>query len=373
MRPTHLSIDVKQLKENFKQLKILTPFPHFLCPMIKANAYGHGDTLIAKALQEAGCDSMGVASVEEGIQLRQQNLKCKILVFGFYGPTAAAEILHYNLTPVVSNLDQVENLSRLAMKPLAIHLKFNTGMNRLGFTAEDLVPLQKMLKKSPYLKVVGLGTHLYLGADICELDSRSFQQINLFKKWADLFAHLKPVCHVYNSAAITALHRSKQQFEYGFRPGLLVYGVDPEENLSLRPLIGPVMTFKSKIVAIQEVKSGDVVSYGGTWQAAKDSLIAIVPAGYGDGISRTLSNVGEVLVKERRVPIRGRVCMDYTMIDISSLGLNRESALGQEVVFIGKQGQEEISVLEVALTAGRVNYEIMTAISERVPRVIEGA
>lgn len=372
MRPTHLSIDVKQLQENFRQLKKLTPSPHFICPMIKANAYGHGDSQVAKALQEAGCEFVGVACVEEGIHLRQQNISCNILVFGFYGATAASEILHHNLTPVVSNLDQLLNLSRFAKKSLAIHLKFNTGMNRLGFTQSDL-PLQQLLKKCPQIKIEGLGTHLYQGADISEANSKSMGQINLFKKWAGLFADLKPVCHVYNSAAITALYKKKLSFEYGFRPGLLVYGVDPEENLSLRPLIGPVMSLKSKIVATQEVKSGEIVSYGGTWQAGKDSLIAIVPAGYGDGVSRSLSDVGEVLVNERRVPIRGRVCMDYTMIDISSLGLNRESALGREVVFIGRQGQAEITVLEVARTAGRVNYEIMTAISERVPRVIEGA
>jgi len=373
MRPTHLSIDVKQLQENFKQLKKLTPNPQFICPMIKANAYGHGDVLVAKALQEVGCEFVGVACVEEGVHLRQQNLNCSILVFGFYGATAAAEILHHNLTPVVSNFDQIQNLSRLAKRPLAIHLKFNTGMNRLGFTHGEIVLLQEQLKKSPYLKVEGLGTHLYQGADISDASSKSMGQVSLFKKWAGLFEDSEPICHVYNSAAITALYKNQQNFEYGFRPGLLVYGVDPEENLSLRPLIGPVMAFKSKIVAAQEVKSGEIVSYGGTWQAAKDSLIAIVPAGYGDGVSRSLSDVGEVLVKERRMPIRGRVCMDYTMIDISSLGFDRESALGQEVVFIGKQGDSEITVLEVARQAGRVNYEIMTAISERVPRVLKGA
>ena len=337
--------------------------------MIKANAYGHGDVAVAKALIKEDCKHLGVSSVEEGINLKQHHITSSILVFGFHGREAARELVEQNLTPVVSNFDQLSELCILGKEEIRVHLKFDTGMHRLGFQLHEVQGVLNVLEKNKNIKPIGLCTHLLSGEGISEEKSSAWQQNMDFKRIVQQFPDKDLFLHAYNSAAITALYKKKSGFEFGFRPGLLAYGIDPEKNLSLKPLVSPVMEFKSKIVGSQQVKSGGVVSYGGTWCAVKDSLIGIVPAGYADGVCRSLSDKGEFLVEGQRVPIRGRVCMDYTMVDLTELKQSPQELLNKEVVLVGKQGREQITVEEVAQAAGRVTYEVMTGIGERVPRI----
>ncbi len=369
LRPTHVHIHLDRLMENFKTLQAFNPENSFICPMIKANAYGHGDVAVAKALSQVGCLHLGVASVEEGMQLRKNHITETILVFGFTGRAAAKAILEAQLTPVISDFDQFTDLALAATKPFDIHLKLNTGMNRLGFQERDLPGVLNVLAKNDNFNLVGVGTHFFAGGDLADQQSAAFAQNECFKRMIARFPSKNITFHAYNSAAIASLYKNRKDFKFGFRPGLLVYGIDPKENLSIKPLVSPVMEFKSKIVSLQEVKSGDVVSYGGIWQASKDSIIGIVPAGYADGVCRSLSNCGEFLVKGQRVPIRGRVCMDYTMVDLTELKEFQETLYEEEVVLFGKQGDQEISAEEMALTAGRIHYEVLTGISERVPRI----
>ncbi len=368
LRPTFVHIHLDRLMTNFRRLESFHPHHNFLCPMIKANAYGHGDIAVAKSLEKVGCQFVGVSSVEEGLHLRKFNVALHILTFGFYGDEAVEEMLAHNLTPVVSNFDQLESLSRLTKKNIMIHLKFNTGMNRLGFSIGDLNRIMDLLVRNPFIKIEGLCTHLHSGENISDHGSSSFVQVQLFDKITRLFNSPIQYQHVYNSAAMLSIYKTRKDFAFGSRPGLLVYGIDPTENLSIKPLISPVMEFKSKIVGLQHVRSGEVVSYSGTWTAPKDTLVGIVPAGYADGIMRSLSNCGEVLVCGKRSQILGRVCMDYTMIDLSLLKNQKDSLIGEEVVFWGEQGQEAITVEEVALKGQHSIYEVMTGVSERVPR-----
>lgn len=368
-RPTAVHINLERLLNNFRFLRSLNPDHSFICPMIKANAYGHGDVAVAKALSMAHCQFVGVSSVEEGIHLREQHITETILVFGFSGRPAAQALIEYNLTPVISNFDQFSDLGLYLDHAMDVHIKFNTGMNRLGFTADQASGVKNVLEKNKNFQAKGLCTHFYSGIELATEKSGAWIQNQAFIQVSRQFSEYKPLMHAYNSAAITALYKGKKPFSFGMRPGLLVYGIDPAENMSLKPLVSPVMTFKSKIVSLQQVKSGEVVSYGGTWKANQDSIIGIVPAGYADGVCRSLSDVGEFLVSGQRVPIRGRVCMDYTMVDLTGLKLSMDQLVGQEVVLIGKQGTEEITVEDVAKAAGRITYEVMTGIGERVPRL----
>ncbi len=367
-RPTSLTIHLDRLAQNYRVLSSFGPGFDFVCPMIKANAYGHGDVAVGKTLIRAGCQQMGVSSVEEGVHLREHHITENILVFGFQGKAAVQALLEHQLTPVVSDFDQLSELCQQIQQATPIHLKIDSGMHRLGFQSHEIEGLLQVLAKNPLLVIAGLGTHLHSGASVVKEQGSAWQQVQEFEKISSLFKQSAPIQHVYNSAAIAALHKNKQPYRYGFRPGLLVYGIDPGENLQLKPLVSPVMEFKSKIVSLQEVKSGDVVSYGGTWTAPQDSVIGIVPAGYGDGVCRSLSNKGEFLVQGKRVPVRGRVCMDYTMVDLTLVQQNPRLLIGSEVVIIGRQGTDEVTVEELAEKAGRVTYEVMTGISERVPR-----
>lgn len=367
-RPTSVYIHLDRLQRNYKELESWAGSGAFLCPMIKANAYGHGDVACAKALVQGGCENLGVASVEEGLRILDHKISAKVHVFGFSTPGAVDEILNRCLIPVVSDFSQLEMLAENAKNETTIHLKFNTGMNRLGFSVGDLPKIHRLLGEK--LKVVGVCTHLHSAEDFGLVEaSTSYQQISMFKKIIQEFADKDVFFHVYNSAAISAVLNQSLKLEFGLRPGLLTYGIDPLESPKIKTLISPVMEFKSVIVALQKVKSNEVVSYGGTWQATRDSIVGLIPAGYADGVSRSLSNVGEVLVCQQKVPLIGRVCMDYAMVDLTEVKKDTDSLVGQEVVFFGQQGEQQMSVNDVAKQAGKVSYEILTGISERVPRI----
>ena len=367
-RPSYVSINLQKLRSNFRFLQSLKPGSGFHCPMIKANAYGHGDLEVAKALESEGCQFFGVSSVEEGLRLREEGIAARVLAFGFYGSDGIQELLRRSITPVVSNLQQLDLLAQMAKTPTPIHLKFDTGMHRLGFKYTECGSIQKFLARNNNLVVEALCTHFHSGDNIHDPSQSSAKQLKEFQSAREAFPDVQ-ILHAYNSPALSSLFDHDMELQYGIRPGLLVYGIAADTGGKINALISPVMELKSKIVSVQQVKSGQVVSYGGTWQAQRDSLVGIVPLGYADGVCRSLSNKGHFLVYEQRVPILGKVCMDYTMVDLTDLNLTTTQVLGQEVVLFGKQGREEISIHEVSANAGRVHYEIVTGISERVPRV----
>jgi alanine racemase len=335
--------------------------------MVKANAYGHGDIHIVKSLESLGCQRFGVGLVEEGVHLREAGRALsEILVFGFAGKNAISEMLQRKLTPVVSDWDQLETLSDLSRERVSIHLKLDTGMHRLGFPVAELEKVFEFAKSTKNLRVVGICTHLAAAENLGDEDGSSYAQLSLFKSALGKINPRGLLFHAYNTeGALRAMNSSELQkeFPYGLRPGLGLYGLaDPGSPLSQNLL--PVMSLKSKVVSVQKVKKGQSVSYGGTWTAPKDSVVGIVPVGYADGIPTQLSNRGFVLVEDSRLPIVGRVCMDYTLVDVTSL----TTPIMKNVEFFG----EHISAHEVANLVGTISYDILTRISERVPRVFSG-
>jgi len=373
-RGTELHIHLSALEKNYRWLAQVSP--EFLCPMVKANGYGHGDVRVAKALEGWGCKTFGVGLVEEGLRLRDFGVQGEILVFGFSGDDAVESLLAHGLTPVISDGQQLEALTRSVKAPTPVHVKLNTGMNRRGFRSSEWPGVAQQLKETPNLQLRGLCTHLLEGEDLMngrEGLGYSLQQIETFEKTLLGFDKKNLFLHIYNSAGLASVFLNHQSMNYGCRPGLLTYGVDPMKDQRLAPLISPVMELHSNIVSTQDVKSGEVVSYGGLWRANRDSLIGIVPAGYADGVCRSLSNRGSFLVRGRRVPIVGRVCMDYTMVDLTDLNVTQDKVIGERAVIFGQQKDTNISVVQMAEAAERSTYEILTGVSERVPRLYLGA
>lgn len=364
LRPSYVEIDLSSLAKNYQIFVKSSLGQKFFCPMVKANAYGHGDVQIVQHLEKEGCKLFGVGLVEEGIRLREKaKSRSEILIFGFSGEEAVKELLHHCLTPVVSDFSQLELLEKNAQAPIAIHLKINTGMNRLGFQMDEVEKLLSKLQSSKSLKVIGLCTHLMSAEDLMETHGHSQEQIRLFQNVVGKFAHF-PISHfhAYNSSgAVKAFEMSQyaQQNAYGLRIGLGLYGLLACES-TFRQKLYPVMSLKSKIVAVQKVKKGQSVSYGATWTADRDGWIGIVPLGYADGVPTQLSNQGTVQLGEKSLSIVGRVCMDYVMLDVAGVS----DPVGKDVEFFGRKQ----TAFEVAQKASTIGYDILTRISERVPR-----
>lgn len=340
--------------------------------MVKANGYGHGDIKVTEKLTALGCKNFGVGLVEEGLGLRLAGITApNILVFGFTGIDAVKEMHEAKLIPVVSDWGQFEALKAVHNRKALnvrqpIHIKINTGMNRLGFTQDEIPRLSEYLKEHSFFNVIGCGTHLMTSEDLDTNEGSAYAQLAQFQNILKTLNLTNCAIHAYNSGG--AIHMSarpeiEKQFPYGFRIGLGLYGYSPVGTDLSRKLY-PAMSFISRIITVQKVKRNGRVSYGGTWTAARDTAVGIVPAGYADGIPTQLSNKGVVHVGSKQVPIIGRVCMDYTLVDVTDVS----QPLGQDVEFFGTN----ISAHALAETAGTITWDILTRISERVPRMYFG-
>lgn len=366
-RPTFVEIRLDRLRKNFSFFSQSLFAKKFLCPMVKANAYGHGDIQVVKFLESLGCQNFGVGLVEEGLHLRQAGVSTpNIYVFGFSGAEAVQEILQNHLYPIVSDWSQLQLLEKYAKSKTSFHLKINTGMNRLGFSADDLEKVLDFILHSHKLHLTGVCTHLMSAEDLNSENGISFQQIHEFSQLIDQYHLHSLTAHVYNSHGFLNALNSEQcrtKYQFGVRPGLALWGVHPDSQDQSQQLY-PVAQLKSKIVSVQKIRKGSCVSYGATWKAAENTTVGIVPIGYADGVPVQLSNQGQVIVNGRRVPIIGRVCMDYTLVN---LGLNSQD-LGQDVEFFGSQ----ISIHDVAKNSNTIVWDILTRLSERVPRIFIG-
>lgn len=368
-RPTYVEIRLDRLKKNFEFFSKSIFAKKFLCPMVKANSYGHGDIRTVKFLESLGCQRFGVGLVEEGLHLRSAGVtKPEIFTFGFTGKEAVQEILHHQLFPVVSDWNQLEDLKACAGdRQVSLHLKLNTGMNRLGFSSGDLEKVFSFIGSSKNLKMTGICTHLMSAEDLGSNHGKSQQQVEEFAQILKKWKLESLTAHVYNSHGfLNALNNSEFQKNYvfGIRPGLALWGIHPDSQDQGQQLY-PVAQLKSKIVTLQTVRKGQAVSYGGTWIAPQNTLIGIVPIGYADGVPVQLSNCGHVAIDGKCVPIVGKVCMDYTLINLTSV----ENPLGKDVEFFGNT----ISAHEVAASAKTIVWDVLTRLSERVPRVFTGS
>jgi len=361
-RPVWAEVDLDALALNIRLLKARANGAALMA-VVKANAYGHGAVAVARAVLSAGANRLGVICVDEGEQLRRAGITAPILVMGHTPATDAARLVDLRLTAAVASRETAEALAGAAARRgarVAVHLKVDTGLNRYGLTPSEALALAGWLRDTPILEVEGVFSH-FASAD--EVDKGyTLDQYARFRQVSEGLAWV-PMRHVSNTATLIDMPDLSLEM---VRPGLGIYGLYPSGEVRRDLGLMPVLSLKSRIVRLTPLASGDSVSYGRTWRAARPSLVGLVMCGYADGLPRSLSNRGGVLVRGQRAPIVGRICMDMCMVDVTDIA---DVARGDEVVLIGCQGEESITADDVAGLAGTISYEILCAISARVPRL----
>ncbi len=364
-------VDLDAAVENMEHMrKNLRPETKMFA-VIKANGYGHGAVQIAKKLD--GLDYVfgyAVATVEEALQLRRNGLYKPILILGYTFSDCYGELAEQDIRPAVFRMDMAEALSREAQrqeKVLKIHIKVDTGMSRIGILPDDKgIDFIRRVRALPGLEIEGIFTH-FARAD--EKDKTS--ALEQFRRFTDFIGKTEkelafqiPIKHCANSAAIMELPETQMDL---VRAGISLYGLWPSEEMDKsRMALRPLFSLYSHIVYMKTVPAGTPVSYGGTYVTDKERRIATIPVGYGDGYPRGLSGKGDVLIRGKRAPILGRVCMDQFMVDVTDIP---EAVEGDLVTMIGKDGEERITMEELGDISGRFNYELACDLGSRIPRV----
>lgn len=338
--------------------------------VIKANGYGHGAVPVAQALnRRCGIYGFAVATAAEGAALRRSGVTQPILILGYSFPEQYEDVIRYHLTQTVFELESAAALSVLAVKMdsrVKVHIKVDTGMGRIGFLpSQDSVAVIRGICALPGLEAEGIFTH-FACADETDKTAAALQK----KRFSSFLRALEeadvsiPIQHVCNSASIIEFDDCCYHL---VRSGIMTYGLYPSQEVDQKAIhLIPALSLKSHVSFVKCVHAGDTISYGATYTAAGDRVIATIPVGYGDGYPRQLSNKGRVLIGGESAPIVGRVCMDQFMVDVTGIPAVRQ---GDPVVLVGSMGQEYISVEEVAELAGSFHYEFVCNINRRVPRV----
>jgi alanine racemase len=368
-RPTVAEIDLRALAFNYQQIKKRVPKGVSILAVVKADAYGHGALPISLRLEKLGVEYLGVAISDEGVELRKGGVRAPILIFGGVFEDDAEEIIRYGLTPVVFDIDSLKRLSRAAgkgRKKARVHLKVDTGMGRLGVPFELFPTFLKELKKYPGIEIEGILSHFSMtdGEEAYTADQwKKYQEAVAMTREAGI---LSRYLHMASSATLTAFPSYSGNL---VRPGIMLYGSYPSPAIEHRIELKPVLTLKTCIHFLKSVPTKARISYGGTFVTKRESLIATLPIGYADGYSCQLSNQGEVLIRGKRVPVIGRVCMDLTMVDVTDVP---KVSIGDEAVLIGRQGRDRITADEIAKKVGSIPYEVLCSVGKRVPRVYKG-
>jgi len=367
--PVYAEVELGAITHNLGQVQRLVGPGVAVMAVVKANAYGHGLVEVARRAVTSGATWLGVARVGEGTEIRQAGIDAPVLVLGYTPPERYPEVLAFDLTQAVYDLELARALSEAAQKAqrtVRVHLKIDTGMGRLGFPA-DGAGLEAALRAAslPRLEVEGIFTH-FATADEAD-KSYAREQLERFHTSLDTLRRAgldAPVIHAANSAAIIDLPESHFNL---VRPGIMMYGLYPSDDVQTQRVnLRPAMTLKARVAFVKKVPGGFPVSYGCTHVTPRPTILATVPVGYADGYFRVLSNRAEVLIHGRRCRVVGTVCMDQIIVDA---GDTTDVAVGDEVVLFGRQGDALLSVDEIAAVAGTINYEIVCAVSARVPRV----
>ncbi|UCG29360.1 MAG: alanine racemase [candidate division WOR-3 bacterium] len=360
-------ISLDRLKNNYEIVRKSTGAARVMAA-IKADAYGHGAIEVARILESEGIYMFGVAGVEEGIELRDSGIKTKILVLSPILYSQIDTVLDYDIIPTISELgffDALDRILKERAQPGLVHVEVDTGMTRTGFPIDEAERALAVINASPRIKIDGIFSHFPLA----DADGAFTQkQIDRFN---DLVSTMKPhgievgSVHIANSSGIFRWPKSHYDL---VRPGIALYGLRSSPNITYAGDFKPVMKLKSRVVNLRVVEAGTPVSYGHTYRTKRQSKIATVSVGYGDGYPRLLSNKGEVLIRANRAPIVGTVCMDLIMVDVTDLPAVE---VGDIVTLFGEDGNEEITVEECAAKAETIVYEITSGIGPRVARVFK--
>jgi alanine racemase len=393
-RPNWAEVSLPALRHNFRVVQQHVGPEVTICSVVKCDAYGHGYAECARALQEEGGQWFGVTSTDEGVGLRESGITGRVLIMVGVWRGEEEDALHYSLTPAISRVDELDAIARAARKlrlsrPVAVHLKVDTGMSRLGLPLAELDEFVAALRRVPEIELEGVFSHL-ASSEVLD-DAEACKQIQRFEQAVQTLAQqgLRPaIRHLANSSAAIARPETRHNF---VRPGLAIYGyqlppVNHDGNSAASALtrldLQPVLQWKTRVISLRDVGAGQPLGYGGTYVTPAPARIAVIAAGYGDGYSRKNSypkngkasagtnGVGRedrssVLVRGRRAPVLGRVSMDTTIVDVSQIA---DCEIGDEVMLIGRSGREEITAWDVARWSETLPYEVLCNLSERVLR-----
>lgn len=366
----YAEIDMDAIAENFRVMHERISPKTKMVAVIKTDGYGHGAVPIARMIQpEDYIWGFAVATMTEAMILRKNQITKPVLILGYTFEEDYEDLIRYEIRPVVFKLDMAKELSQAAVqlkKTLSIHIGLDTGMSRIGFSdTEESIKTIREIASLPGIRIEGMFTH-FAKAD--ELDkapaNRQFERYMHFAHRLEEAGVAIPLKHVSNSAALMELADMNLDL---VRAGISIYGIYPSEEVSRDSMkLTPAMSLHSRIVYIKEIETGTQISYGGTFTAPHPMRIATIPVGYGDGYPRMLSNKGFVLIREKRARILGRICMDQFMVDVTDIPEAQEL---DEVILVGRQGNEEITVDELGDLCGRFSYEFICDIGKRVPRI----
>ncbi len=364
-RPTIAEIDLKKYKNNLLAVKNYLPQKVKLMAIVKANAYGHGAVEIAKAAENTGAEYLGVASLGEALELRSASIKLPILILSETNHAHLERVIDANLTQTIYTFEEAQILSDICQnkkKRVKIHIKIDTDMSRVWVLPEKALELTTKITKLPNIEIEGVFTHFSNADD----KNNEFTNIQ-FSKYMKIVDEIKklgikiPLLHAANSAAMINFPQTILDM---VRVGICLYGLKPTENNECSLKIEPVLSFKTKVIYIKEVPPNTPISYGSSYFTKTKTKIATIPVGYADGLSRKLSNKGNVIIKGKKYPIVGNVTMDMTMVDVGSDKIE----IGDEVIIIGKDGNVEINAWDVAKQDNTIAYEVVCGIGKRVPR-----
>ncbi len=366
---TWVEIDLDNIKHNLNLIKAKLTNGSKIIGVVKADGYGYGSIEIARFLAANNVDMLAVSVLTEGIELRRAGITLPILLFNYVGVDNYDLLIHYDLTPTIYSLPFALKLNDVAKswnKIMDVHLNIDTGMHRLGVLLKDLPNFLEKIKSCTYLNLKGLYSH-FSTADENDLNYTKYQ-LNQFIKAREIILSLgfdKVEFHLANSAAM--MREVAVGYDY-VRVGAALYGFNPGENLNQGNLDAPIkssLTFKTLIGHLKTLKKGAAIGYGATYITTKNTRIATLPVGYADGLRRSFSNMGEVLIRGQRARIVGTIAMDQCMVDVTGI---KGVKVGDEVVIIGKQGNEEITLTDLAKLDNTISYELPALINRRVPR-----
>ena len=370
IRPTLVEVDLARLAENFRAIQTKVA-PAKMMPILKANAYGHGLLRVAQLMESLGADYLGVAVLEEGILLREQGVHAPILVLGGILGNQVPYFIEFDLTITASSVEKLWHIDEIAEqlgKTAKVHLKIDTGMERIGvhyYSAERLLETTLQCK---HIEVEGIFSH-FANSDTADL-AYSYLQLERFQEVLSFYEKHSlsepSLRHISNSGGILQLPEANFDI---VRPGLLLYGVYPSSEVQRTIQVQPALSWKSRVVYFKVVQPGHPVGYGSTWESDHLVRAVTVPVGYGDGYFRSMSHRAEVIIRGNRYPVVGLISMDQIVINIEW----KTAYNDDEVVLIGEMGAEQISAEDLANWAGTIPYEILTNINTRVPRVYKSS